>query len=486
MLVVQRRQRRLGVGDGGGRRPRAERGNGRTGDTMLHRRATLSLIAGVAALGGGAAPRLAAAQAPAAAQDPAARAASALPRAARQEEVGLSAERLDSITGWLRAEVEAGRIPGAVVAIGRGGRLAYHEAVGFRDRDAGAPMAPDAIFRIASLTKPFTSLAALILVEEARLMLWHPVSRYLPEFREQAVGMERAPARRGMTVLDLLRHTSGLTYGALPVAGGAAVDPVQQSYGEAKVNDPDQTLAEFTAKLARQPLRFQPGTHWEYSHSTDVLGRVVEVVSGMDLDRFVRERISRPLGLADTGFWIPAEAAGRAAKAQVDPATGRRMDISDALERPRLFSGGGGMAGPAGNAAMVSTAMDYALFCQMLLNGGHLGAARVASRKTVELMTADHLPPDVRFGPGLFPLFGGLAPAPETGYGFGLGVAVRTHQGRSPVPGSVGDYHWGGATGTYFWVDPREELFAVVMMQGPSDRLQYRYAMRQLVYQALA
>jgi CubicO group peptidase (beta-lactamase class C family) len=162
------------------------------------------------------------------------------------------------------------------------------------------------------------------------------------------------------------------------------------------------------------------------------------------------------------------------------------MDISDALERPRLFSGGGGMAGPAGNAAMVSTAMDYALFCQMLLNGGHLGAARVASRKTVELMTADHLPPDVRFGPGLFPLFGGLAPATETGYGFGLGVAVRTHQGRSPVPGSVGDYHWGGATGTYFWVDPREELFAVVMMQGPSDRLQYRYAMRQLVYQVLA
>jgi CubicO group peptidase (beta-lactamase class C family) len=447
---------------------------------MLHRRATLSLIAG-AAFAGGAASRPAAAQ-QANARTVAARAPAALPRAERPEEVGLSAERLSAIAAWLRAEVEAGRIPGAVVAVGRGGRLAYHEAVGFRDRDAGAPMTTDAIFHIASLTKPITSLAALILMEEARLMLWHPVSRYLPAFREQAVGMERAPAQRGMTILDLLRHTSGLTYGALPVAGGGAVDPVQQAYAEARVNDPNQTSEEFVARLARLPLRYQPGTHWEYSHSTDVLGRVVEVVSGMDLDRFIRERISAPLGLADTGFQNPPEAAGRIARAQVDPATGQRMAISDALERPRLFSGGGGMAGLAGG--MVTTAMDYARFCQMLLNGGRLGEARIVSPKTVQLMTADHLPPGVQYGPGLFPIFGGLAPAPETGYGFGLGVAVRTHQGRSPVPGSVGDYFWGGATGTYFWVDPREELYAVLMMQGPSDRLYYRYAIRQLVYQA--
>ncbi len=449
---------------------------------MLHRRATLSLI-GAAATAGSGAPRQAVAQAPVA-PAPVAQPPSTLPRAGRPEEVGLSTERLGRIGAWLRSEVEAGRIPGAVVAVGRGGKIAYHEAVGFRDRDARAPMPADAIFRIASLTKPFTSLATMILAEEARLMLWHPVSRYLPEFREQVVGMERAPARRGMTVLDLLRHTSGLTYGALPVDGGAAVDPVQQSYGEARVNAPDQTLAEFAAKLAQQPLRFQPGTHWEYSHSTDLLGRVVEVVSGMDLDRFVRERISAPIGLVDTGFWTPQEAAGRIAKAQVDPATGRRLAIPDGLERPRLFSGGGGMAD--GSGGMVTTAMDYARFCQMLLNGGRLGDAQIASRKTIELMIADHLPPDVRFGPGLFPLFGGLAPAPETGYGFGLGVAVRTHQGRSPVPGSVGVYFWGGATGTYFWVDPREELYAVMMMQGPSDRLQYRYAMRQLVYQAFA
>lgn len=443
---------------------------------MLRRRATLSLV-GSAALasgfGGGA-------RGSAAAETQ----ASALPRAGRPEEAGFAADRLGRVTAWLRAEVEAGRIPGAVVAIGRGGKIAYHEAVGFRDRDARAPMPLDAIFRIASLTKPFTSLAAMMLVEEAKLMLWHPVSRYLPEFREQVVGTERQPARRQMMVLDLMRHTSGLTYGALPVAGGAAVDPVQQAYAEAKVADPGQTLEQFVARLARMPLKHQPGTHWEYSHSTDVLGRIVEVVSGMDLDSFVRERISRPLGLADTGFWIPPEAADRIARAQVDPATGRRQVISDALERPRIFSGGGGMDGLVGG--MVSTAMDYARFCQMLLNGGQLGQAKLVSRKTVELMTADHLPPGVEYGAGLFPVFGGLAPSPVTGYGFGLGFAVRTHMGRNPVPGSVGDYFWGGATGTYFWVDPREDLYAVMMMQGPSDRLYYRYGLRQLVYQALA
>jgi CubicO group peptidase (beta-lactamase class C family) len=295
--------------------------------------------------------------------------------------------------------------------------------------------------------------------------------------------MERAAPQRPIMLLDLLRHTSGLTYGVLPVAGGAAANPVQVAYGEARVDDPTQTSEQFVARLAQQPLMYQPGTHWEYGHSTDVLGRVVEVVSGKDLASFVRDRIAGPIGARDTGFWAPPEAADRVARPQVDPVTGRRQAIADPTERAPMASGGGGLAGLA--AGMVSTAPDYARFCQMMLNGGALGAARIASRKAIQLMAQDHLPPGVQYSPSLFPVFGGFAPSPVTGHGFGLGFAVRTREGRSPVPGSVGDYFWGGASGTYFWVDPKEELYAVLMMQGPSDRLYYRYAMRQLVYGAL-
>jgi CubicO group peptidase (beta-lactamase class C family) len=399
----------------------------------------------------------------------------ALPRVGRPEEVGFSADRLLRLGAWMQAEVDAGRIPGAVVAVSRGGKLAYHEAFGFRDRDARAPMQADAVFRIASMTKPVASLALMMLAEEGRVMLWHPVSRYIPEFADATVGMERAPAEREMTVQDLLRHTSGLTYGALPVPG-VGPHPVKQAYTDAKVVDPDQTIEEFIARLARQPLLHQPGTRWEYSHSTDVVGRIVEVVSGVDLDRFIRERISAPLGLEDTGFWAPPEARERVALAQVDPATGRKQPIPDALEKPRLFSGGGGM---------VSTAADYARFCQMLLENGRLGGTRLVSRRTLALMTSDHLPEGTRYGPDLFALFGGLAPASAAGYGFGLGFAVRIAEGRSPVPGNLGDYFWTGAYGSYFWVDPKEELHAVLMLQGPSDRFRYRYAMRQLVYGAL-
>ncbi len=436
---------------------------------MLQRRAALSLAAVAATFdaGVGGSPRRAAA---------ATSEAPPLPRAGRPEEAGFSADRLGRLGAWMRAEVEAGRIPGAVVAVGRGGKLAYHEAFGFRDREARAPMPADAVFRIASMTKPIASLALMMLAEEGRVMLWHPVSRYLPEFKDAKVGTERARAERERTVLDLLRHTAGLTYGALPVAGGAGAHPVQSAYVEAKVSDPDQTIESFIARLSAQPLMFQPGTHWEYSHATDVVGRIVEVVSGQDLDRFIRERISAPLGLKDTGFWAPPEAAGRAARPQVDPATGRKQPIPDALAKPGWFSGGGGM---------VSTAADYARFCQMLLNGGRLGEEQIVSRRTLALMTADHLPPGTQYGPGLFPLFAGFAPSPVAGYGFGLGFAVRLAEGRSPVPGNVGDYFWAGAYGTYFWVDPKEEMFAVLMVQGPSDRLHYRYAMRQLVYGAL-
>ncbi|WP_217363010.1 serine hydrolase [Roseicella sp. DB1501] len=402
--------------------------------------------------------------------------AAILPRAGRPEEAGFSGAALARLGAWLQAEVDAGRIPGAVVTIGRGGRLAWERAIGFRDRDAGAPMRLDSLFRIASMTKPVTSVAAMLLVEEGRLMLWHPVSRYLPEFATLTVGMDRAPMQREPLVIDLMRHTAGLTYGALPIPGGAGAHPVQEAYVAARVNDIGQSGEAFIANLARQPLMHQPGQVWEYSHATDVLGRVVEVASGQSLEAFFRSRILDPLGMADTDIWVPPERQDRLAAAQVDPVTGVRQAMLPVERRPRWLWGGQGL---------VSTAADYARFCQMLLEGGRLGAARLLSRSAVALMTADHLPPGIGFGPDLPRIFGGLAPAPEVGYGFGLGFAVRTTAGRSPVPGNLGDYFWTGAFGTYFWIDPREEMFAILLLQGASDRTQYRYAMRQLTYAAL-
>lgn len=426
---------------------------------MLARRAALSLVGSTAFLG--------AAQA----------APPALPRAASPAAAGFSADRLGRIAPWINAEIAANRIPGAVIAIGRAGKLAYLESFGFRDRDQRAAMPKDAVFRIASMTKPMASLSLMLLVEEGRAALSHPVAQYLPEFATVRVGVDRVAPARAMTLHDLLRHTSGLTYGSLPIQGAPPPDPVQMLYTDAKVADAEQTNTQFITRLAAQPLMFQPGTHWEYSHATDVVGRLVEVISGQDLNAFIQARICAPLGLADTGFWAPAASANRCALPQVDPATGRKQAVPNPLSEPKWFSGGGGM---------VSTAADYARFCQMLLNGGQYGGVRIASRKTVQLMTQDHLPPGTQYAPGLFGRFGGLAPSAEFGTGFGLGFAVRTSVGRGAVPGSVGDYSWGGAYGTYFWVDPAEELYAVLMLQGPSDRLRYRYALRSLVYGAFS
>ena len=407
--------------------------------------------------------------------------AQGLPVAKVPEEVGLSGERLKRLSAAMKAGVEKGEIPGAVVLIGRNGKVAYLETFGFRDREAKAPMKADAIFRIASMTKPMVSLAIMMLAEEGRLAIANPVSRYLPAFKDLKVGVEKKkddgtvevvqePARREMTVQDLLRHTSGLTYG---VAGRGAL---KQAYVDAKAMDPGQTNEEMVAKLASLSLVHQPGTVWEYSMSTDVLGRIVEVVSGMPLDKFIVERIARPLKMPDTGFFAEAARKDRAALPQTDPATGKPPSIPEVTVDVKWKSGGGGM---------VSTAADYARFCQFWLNGGQLDGVRLVSRKTVELMTMDHVPPGTKIGPDMPPAFGALLPSPEMGQGFGLGFAVRTDTGRNPLPGSVGDFYWGGAYGTYFWIDPKEKLFAILMMQAPVQRLPYRYLMRDLVYQAV-
>jgi CubicO group peptidase (beta-lactamase class C family) len=393
-----------------------------------------------------------------------------LPKADRPKECGLSAKRLARLSAAFRQDVERNMIPGAVVMIARGGQIAYAEAFGWRDREAKAPMELDAIFRIASMTKPLTSVAAMILAEEGKLQIAAPVAEYLPEFANRTVGPDRVPAKRTMTVQDLLRHTSGLTYAAF---GDSAV---QMIWRDVQPMAEDQTSAEMVAKLASLPLMFEPGTTWEYSMSTDVLGGVVEVVSGQDLADFIDARICRPLGLYDTGFAATGERAERIAEPQIDPATGARPSMRDVSRPARWMSGGGGA---------VSTAADYVRFCQMLLNGGELDGTRILAPKTVALMASDHLPPGCQYGETARPRFGALAPVPEMGYGFGLGFAVRTDTGRCPLPGSVGEYFWGGVLGTSFWIDPVERLVVVAMMMAPERRLYYRHLLRPLVYGAL-
>jgi CubicO group peptidase (beta-lactamase class C family) len=393
-----------------------------------------------------------------------------LPRADRPDEIGLSPACLERISARIRRDVDRGAIPGAVLLIARGGRLGYAEAFGWRDREKQAPMTLDTIFRIASMTKPVTSVAAMMLAEEGELQLAAPVADYLPELKDRTIGVERLRAQRVMTVQDLMRHTSGLTYAQF------GDTPVQMLWRDADLMAPEQTNQELVAKLARLPLMFEPGTTWEYSMSTDVLGRVIEVISGQSLAEFIGARISGPLAMADTAFEATGERAARLAEPQADPATGVRPPMRDVRRQHRWASGGGGL---------VSTAADYLRFCQMLLEGGELGGKRLLAPGTVRHMTADHLPPGLGYGVTTRERFGALAPVPEMGYGFGLGFAVRLAAGKSPVPGSVGEYFWGGVTGTFFWIDPAERLIAVLMLQAPGYRLHYRYLTRALVYAAI-
>ena len=412
--------------------------------------------------------------------------AAGLQAAGAAEDVGFSSARLQRLTATFNADIEQGRIPGAVVLVARKGKVAYFEAMGFKDRDKSLPMQQDSVFRIASMTKPVVAVAALMLLEEGKLALVDPISRYLPEFKDLQVGVERVdaatgqrtlelvPAQRQITVQDLLRHTSGLTYGPF----GDSL--VQRMYRENKLMDDQQTNAEMATKLAAMPLAYQPGTMFEYSMSTDVMGRIVEVVSGMDLNRFVVERIARPLGMNSTGFLLTEKDSSRLALPQNDPVSGLQgvLFAYQIDKPPKWFSGGGGL---------LSTAADYVRFCQMLLNGGELEGVRLLSRKSVELMLHDHLPVTVGFGTFTQEL-GITAPLPEFGQGYGLAVGVRNEQGRSPVPGSPGDFYWGGALGTYFWADPQEQLIAILMLQeiDMTKRTRYRSVLRNLVYQALS
>jgi CubicO group peptidase (beta-lactamase class C family) len=380
---------------------------------------------------------------------------------AKPEQVGLSAERLERITQVLRADVEKGRIPGAVVLVARKGRVAYLQPVGFRDKASGAPMTADAMFRIASMTKPIVTVAALSLYEEGRLLLSDPVSKYIPAFKDQKVGLERAAVEREMTIQDLMRHTSGLTYGNRGTTEIYKMYP--QSSNESSLT---LTMDEFIDRLAKAPLLYQPGTRWEYSLSTDVLGRVVEIVAGKPLGEVLAERVYRPLKMADTTFLVPADKRARIAQGlPTHPDTGAEFKLADPTV-PRKFDCGGGCA--------VSTATDYARFAQMLLNHGSLDGARVLSPRTVDFMTADHLG-TISHGTHYYA---------GPGYTWGLGLAVRQDAGLSSMPGSPGDFFWPGAFATYWWADPKEHMVVVFMTQSPLGR-HYQQLIRGLVYQAI-
>jgi CubicO group peptidase (beta-lactamase class C family) len=317
------------------------------------------------------------------------------------------------------------------------------------------------------MTKPIVSVGIMMLVEEGHFLLSDPVEKFIPEFSRQKVGVEHngrlelTAVERPMTVQDLLRHTSGITYDH---TGNGLV---QQLYQQSRLRSRKITNAEHAAMVAELPLICQPGAEWNYSRSTDILGRIIEIVSGKTLGAFLTERILAPLQMTETGFFTGEENATRLAEPfPTDPWTGEAVQLFNMLEKPAMESGGGGL---------VSTTMDYARFSQMLLNGGTLDGTRIIGRKTLELMASDHLSPAVK-------IMGTLLPP---GHGFGLGFAVRRQAGIAPFPGTPGEFFWSGMAGTFFWIDPKEDLFTVFMMQGPGQRVYIRTLLRDLVYAAV-
>ena len=388
---------------------------------------------------------------------------------------GLSSAKLQRVGDYFRNEVATGKIPGAVLLIQQHGHPVYFESFGVRDVESRRPMTADTIFRLYSMSKPITSVAAMMLVEDGKLRLDDPVAKYIPAFADVKVGVEKPdqsgkpalelePLDRPITIEDLLRHTSGLTYGFY------GDTPVRRLYANSGLFDGDFDNAQFAERIAKLPLAEQPGTLWDYGHSTDVLGRVIEVVSGQSLFQFERERLLDPLGMADTAFYV-ADAAKRPRIAEpmpddrfVTPVAG----ISDPMLPRRWESGGAGMVGTIG---------DYARFAQMLLNGGTFEGRRYLKPETIALMTSDHIGPETKIGRDYF-----YFPGPSAG--FGLGFAVRI----SPYPGAswpLGEYRWDRIGGTFFFIDPKDDMFVIFMVQTPSQRGRIQLALKTLIYEAL-
>ena len=383
----------------------------------------------------------------------------------------LSTEGLARIAPALRGEVERGIFPGAIALVAHRGEIVYHEAVGFRDAAKTQPMTRDAIFRLASMTKPITSVATMMLVEQGRLKIEDPIVRWLPELANLKVETPAGDVAlvRPITVQDLLMHTAGFVYGA------ASPSPrIKQMYADLAIeaNEVDVPGDEMLRRLGTIPLLHQPGTTWFYSIATDVLGLLLERVTRTRLDALFDSMLIQPLGMTDTAWWVqPAKKARLAETLDSDAqkATMLRAYRHDTDPAPRTYLKGG--------AGLVGTSTDYQKFAQMVLDGGTDGQRRYLSRKTVEYMLSDHLPGRSAGAP---------VPTTGPGYGFGLGWGVRIHQGVAWTPGSIGDAMWAGAWGTSFWIDPRERLVGVLMAQAPSNRLHTRMLYKNLVYGALS
>jgi CubicO group peptidase (beta-lactamase class C family) len=395
--------------------------------------------------------------------------AAAPPSVSPPEQAGMSGERLKRLSARVRGYIDRGELAGAVTLVSRRGKLVHLEPHGLLETASKRPMRADSIFRLASMTKPITSVAAMMLVEEGKLLLTDPVSRYIPEFKDPKVvvqtapgssraGTRLAPADREINILDLLTHTAGLATGTAP----ALVREFDKFTAESR---PDETIAGYCRRLAGLPLNFQPGTAWQYGPATNVLGRVVEVASGQSFDKFLQERIFKPLEMTDTSFWVPDEKMDRLGPVYAPGPDGLREFRPSAQMRGSrvFFSGSGGL---------FSTAGDYLRFCRMMLGNGASGGVRLLSRKSVELMTANHV--------GDMPIWPDLG-----GSRFGLGVSVVTDLGRGWHLGSVGTYGWGGAYGTWFWIDPKEELIGILMVQTSGPMHDIRYQVQNLVVQAI-
>jgi CubicO group peptidase (beta-lactamase class C family) len=387
-------------------------------------------------------------------------------------EVGLSSSKLNQATEAVQALVDKKEVAGAVIAVARHGKVVQLEALGSMDAASGKPMQRDTIFRIYSMTKPVTTVAAMMLYEEGKLDLDAPVSKYLPELKGLRVyagkGDETVEANREMTVRDLMRHTSGLTYGAL------GSTPVDKLYQQRKVlGDPNDTLADLVAKLGKIPLLYQPGTRFNYSVSTDVLGRLAEVLSEKDLDVYFAERIFKPLDMKDTGFFVPADQVERFA-ANHGPGEKETLKVTETaaksryLSRPKLLSGGGGL---------VSTARDYMRFCQMLLNGGKLEETRLLKKETIQMMTQNQLPAEAM----PLTMLGMKLP----GMGFGLGFGVRVSGNKDNPAEAVGEYYWAGAASTHFWISPRHDLIVIALEQYMPFNQRLSQTLKPIVYQAV-
>jgi CubicO group peptidase (beta-lactamase class C family) len=400
--------------------------------------------------------------------------------AARPEDTGLDSKRLSRISQWMRLQTDQKRTGGIITMVSRRGQTAFLDMCGHADVERGKPMAKDTLFRIYSMTKPLTSVAIMMLYEEGRFQLDDPITRFIPAFKNQRVftgasrgKIETTPATRDITFRDLLTHTSGLTYGFME---STAIDAMYRKLG-VDFQTQETTLKEIVEKAASLPLIAQPGTRWNYSIATDVLGYLVEVVSGEPFEKFLIERVTRPLKMVDTDFYVPEAKHSRLAANYAPDGKGGLALIDDPAKsrylRPRTVNSGGG--------GLVSTIGDYARFCQFMLNKGHLDGVRLLGRKTVELMTSNHLPGDMASM--------GAARFSETTYegnGFGLGFAVMMDPARNQIVGTPGEFQWGGAASTSFWIDPAEEMFVVFLTQlMPSSTYPFRRELRVLSYQSV-